>query len=74
MCQHGSFWVASAPTCELQVHDVMRTYHTIEYIEDIPRYTLCFLYELIVSDESTCTAYQAYSLQIRQDSVQVLVV
>ena len=69
MCQHRSLWIASAPTCELQIHDIVRTYNAIEYVEDIIRYALCLLHELVVSNESICTAYQTYSLQVWQDSV-----
>lgn len=47
----------------------MRTYYTIEDLEDVLRYTLCFLNEFVVPNETIITTYETNALQIWQHRV-----
>jgi hypothetical protein len=61
MRQHGSFWIASATACELEIDDIMWTYYAVEDIQDVIRYALRFLHKLLVSNEAVVSAYETYS-------------
>jgi hypothetical protein len=64
MRQHGSFRVASATACELEIDDIMWTYYAVEDIQDVIGYALRFLHELFVSNEAIVSTYETHSLQV----------
>lgn len=64
MRQHGSFRIASATACELEIDDIMWTYYAVEDIQDMIGYALRFLHELFVSNEAIVSTYKTYSPQV----------
>jgi hypothetical protein len=63
MRQHSSFGVASTATCELEIHDIVRTY-AVEDVQDMIGYALRLLFELLIPNEAVVAAYETYSLEI----------
>lgn len=52
VCEHRCFRVSGAPTCELQVCDVERTYYAIEDVEEVVRYCERLVHDEVVSVEA----------------------